>query len=191
MNLLPRLSTWLAGWEMRLAGVMLAAIFGLLLFNILTRAMGAAQYWVDEAAVTAMVWMTFFAASAGLHARSNIAMTLLQDAVPGKLRHLMAVLVDLVMLLFIAALLLMVWRWFDLPGLMANSWDLQQFSSHTFNFIYEEPTQTLGIRKVWVWLTLPLFSVTALLHCLAALQLSTARLLGRSETSRAYAHTGG
>lgn len=169
MNRLSLLSQSVARWEIRAAALMLAVIVSTLVFNIITRTSGQAQYWVDEIAVTALTWMTFLAASAVLQARSNISMTLLQDAVPASLRKLMDLLVDLVMLAFTVAFLVMVWRWFDLPGLAKAQFDMVRFTSETFNFIYEEPTQTLGIRKFWIWLILPIFSVTSLLHCLACL----------------------
>jgi TRAP-type C4-dicarboxylate transport system permease small subunit len=177
MNSLTRLSFHLARLELRCAGVMLAVILCLLIFNIFTRVLGQAQYWVDEAAITVMVWMTFFAASACLQARSNIAMTLVQDIVPDLLKSVMSVVVDIFMLIFVFVFLVMVWKWFDLPGLYSNHWDIMAFSANTFNFIYEEPTQTLGVRKFWVWLILPIFSFTSVLHCLACLQTSIRSLL--------------
>ncbi|WP_417764968.1 TRAP transporter small permease [Shewanella chilikensis] len=186
MNSLPRLSFHLARLELRCAGVMLAIVLCLLIFNIFTRAAAQAQYWVDEAAITTMVWMTFLAASACLQARSNIAMTLVQDLVPDFLQRLMSVVVDLLMLIFVSFFLVMVWKWFDLLGLYENQWDIMAFSADTFNFIYEEPTQTLGIRKFWVWLILPVFSFTSVLHCLACLQTSVQVLLLNRKPATQY-----
>ena len=183
MKRLSQLSHHVARWELRGAALMLAIVVLMLLINIFTRALGMAQYWVDETAITAMVWMTFLAASAGLSVRSNIAMTLIQDAVPHSLKKLMALLVDVAMLGFVSIFLVLVWRWFDLPGLSRHGFDVQRFAETTFNFIYEEPTQSLGIRKFWVWLVLPLFSVTSVLHCLACLQNSLADLLCANATA--------
>lgn len=130
--------------------------------------------------------MTFLAASACLQARSNIAMTLVQDLVPDFLQRLMSVVVDLLMLIFVSFFLVMVWKWFDLLGLYKNQWDIMAFSADTFNFIYEEPTQTLGIRKFWVWLILPVFSFTSVLHCLACLQTSVQVLLLNRKPTKQY-----
>ena len=46
---------------------------------------------------------------------------------------------------------------------------MKQFQGATFNFIYAEPTNTLGIKKVWVWLAMVLFTFGAVLHSAANL----------------------
>ncbi|MBL7249369.1 TRAP transporter small permease [Alloalcanivorax marinus] len=175
---LQRFSTAMAGLERGVAGLCLAVVFVLLVLNIVTRAAGQALFWVDEAAITAMVWMAFFAALVGLQARSNIAVTLLADAVPIAVRLWLAVLVDLILLLFVIALAVMVWRWFAPVAVWRAGGDLRAFAEQTFNFMYQEPTLTLGIRKVWPWLVLPMFVLGGLVHCVANLDDSLARALG-------------
>ncbi|WP_221797177.1 TRAP transporter small permease [Oceanobacter mangrovi] len=172
-----RCSGWLARWELRAAGLAMALVLGLLLLNIVTRAIGQALFWVDEAAITAMVWMAFLASAASLHHRSNIAMTLLVDHLPIRLARLAQLLSDIVMLLFVMTLSWMIWRWFDPLTLIRLDGDGSALAQQTFNFIYEEPTQTLGIHKFWCWLILPLFSVGALIHLTVRLFASTCELM--------------
>lgn len=172
---LQRASGALARLELIASGVCLAVVFLLLLLNIVTRSLGQALFWVDEAAITAMVWMAFFAALVGLQARSNIAVTLLADAVPVTVRRWLAVLVDVILLLFLIALTVMLWRWFAPVAIWRAGGDMQAFAQRTFNFMYQEPTLTLGIHKVWLWLILPLFALAGLVHGAANLDDSLGR----------------
>ena len=76
---------------------------------------------------------------------------------------------DLVALGFALALGWFCWLWFDPSGLAAAGFDIEAFQGNTFNFIYAEPTTTLGIRKAWVWLIMILFTFGFLLHAVANL----------------------
>ncbi|WP_185961525.1 TRAP transporter small permease [Telmatospirillum sp. J64-1] len=176
---LKRASRALATVEERLAAILAAVVFLLLLGNIVTRSAGMAVFWIDEAAVLAMVWMAFFAASSAIERGSNIAVTLFSDALPLLGRRLAAVAVDGIMLLFILGFALMVWRWFDPLGVLAAGGDLEEFSATTFNFIYSEPTQSLDMPKFWFWTVLPLFVLGASFHCLSNLLSSLGVLLGK------------
>ncbi|MFK4752933.1 TRAP transporter small permease [Oceanobacter antarcticus] len=194
-GVLIMLSKWsarLAQLELAAAGVMLTLVLGLLLLNIVTRALGQALFWVDEAAVLAMVWMAFLASAASLHNGTNIAMTLLVERLPAPLARLMDVLVTCILLVFIGLLLLMLWRWFDPLTLWQMDGDLAAYSATTFNFIYEEPTMTLGLRKVWFWLVLPLFAMGSALHLGVRLvtSLQALRSTGNTQGTTAAAFTG-
>ena len=83
-------------------------------------------------------------------------------------RRALALVVDVALLVFLLALSVQIWRWFD-PITLWQSASAEAFSLATFNFIYQEPTVTLGMRKMWFWLVLPLFCVTATIHVLASL----------------------
>lgn len=178
---LQRVSYRLARVEQVLAGLFVGLVFALLIVNISTRAFGNALYWVDEAAVVAMVWMAFLAASVSLYGRANIAVTLLTDAVPASVARVLAVLVDVVLLAFVLALAWMLWHWFAPMQLYSVGFDTDALAAEFFNFIYQEPTQTLGISKFWLWLVLPLFALGSLVHALSNLDISLARLLRAKE----------
>ncbi|MEX0319242.1 MAG: TRAP transporter small permease [Ruegeria sp.] len=167
--MLHRASHFWARVEIFLAAALAASITGLILLNVVTRAAGNAIYWVDEAAIYAMVWMSFLAASAAIHYRSAISVTLINEVLPDHARRWLTRFVDLVLFVFAC---LMVWiclRWFMPWQLMQAGWDVKAFQGQTFNFIYAEPTNTIGIRKVWIWLVMPLFTLGALLHATANL----------------------
>ena len=149
---------------MTLAAAFAVLVTLLILLNVVTRAFNVAIYWVDEAAIYAMVWMTFLAASAALHSGHSVAVTILRDLLPLRYRGWMAKFVDVTVFLFAAAMAWLCWRWFLPIDLARAGFDFAAFQAETFNFVYAEPTTTLGIRKFWVWLVMPLFAFGTVLH---------------------------
>lgn len=167
--MLYRASRFWARVEIVCAAALAASVTGLILLNVITRSAGRAIYWVDEAAIYAMVWMTFLAASAALHYRTSIAVTVVNEFVPDRVRAAMSRGVDVVIFVFACLLAWVCLRWFMPFQLAAAGWDVKAFQGATFNFIYAEPTNTLGIRKIWVWIAMILFTFGALLHATANL----------------------
>lgn len=163
---LLRLSGAIAHVEARFAGLIIAAVLALLLGNVVSRAFGKPLIWTDELAVYLMVVGAFIGASLGLARRQHIAVSLLADAVSPHARQALAYLVDAILVLLFAIFAWMLWSWFDPLGVLAAE-DLQAYSRTSFNFLYQEPTTTLGVRKVWFWLILPVFCLTGLVHVLA------------------------
>ncbi len=152
---------------MALAAFGAVAITLLVLLNVVTRAMSASIFWVDEAAIMAMTWMTFLAASAAVHYGHSVSVTFFTDLLPEGTAHLAQRLVDAVVLIFAGLMLWLCWRWFMPLELMRAGFDKMEFQGETFNFIYSEPTLTLGFRKVWLWLIMPIFALGLTLHGLA------------------------
>lgn len=174
---LDRFNRRLAKVEIYISAALLALIFILLLINVITRMINSPIYWVDEAAILAMVWMALLAASAGIQKKSSISVTIVSGLLSGKGYHCLMVLVDTIMFFFFIVLTVLCWFWFDPIGLYASGWDLSEFSLSTFNFIYEEPTMTLGIKKFWFWLILPFFSSLSLIHSTVNVCLSASSLM--------------
>jgi len=84
-------------------------------------------------------------------------------------RRLASMLVDLLVISFGAGLFVMCLRWYDPVGLIRYGVDVEEFAAGTYNFIYQEPTNTLGIQKFWLWLVVPAVSLSMTLHALANL----------------------
>ncbi|WP_341476678.1 TRAP transporter small permease [Pelagivirga sediminicola] len=145
------------------------AITGLVLLNVVTRAMSASIFWVDEAAIMSMTWMTFLAASAAVHHGHSVSVTLFTDMLPEGAAHAAQRAVDGIVLGFAALMLWLCWRWFLPLDLLRAGFDTGAFQGETFNFIYAEPTLTLGVRKFWLWLIMPLFALGVTLHAVANL----------------------
>lgn len=166
---LEAVSRRLARFELGAAGALAAAVALLILLNIVTRTAGAALFWVDELAIYAMVWMAFLGASVTIARRDGVAVTILTDALPPGLKRAVSILIDGVVLAFVAFLVWLAWRWYDLPSLSGAGFDIEAFTGDTFNFIYKEPTQTLGIAKFWVWIIVPYAALAMTIHAAANL----------------------
>ncbi len=167
--MLYRASSVWARIEIFFAAFFAASVTGLILLNVVTRAMNQSIYWVDEAAIYAMVWMTFLAASAALHFRSSISVTIIHELLPVSARFWVRRFVDLTVFVFACLLVWICLRWFMPFQLAQAGWDIKAFQGSTFNFIYAEPTNTLGLKKVWVWAIMPIFTFGAVLHSSANL----------------------
>lgn len=154
---------------MTLAAGLAVGVTLLVLLNVVTRAFSVAIYWVDEAAIYAMAWMTFLAASAAVHYGQSVAVTLLTDAVSGRAARVLQKAVDGVILIFGLLMLWFCWRWFMPLDLVRAGFDTEAFQARTFNFIYAEPTSTIGIRKVWIWVIMWIFALGMTLHALGNL----------------------
>lgn len=141
----------------------------LILLNVVTRAMGIALFWVDELAIYVMIWMTLLTASAAVAYKNAVAVTILVDAVPLRVARALMKLVDLLVFALAVLILWFCWRWFLPLDFARTGFDVQAFQGETFNFIYSEVTNTLGIRKVWVWLIMWIFSFGFVLHSLSNL----------------------
>ena len=158
------LSRFWARVEIALSASLVAIITALVLMNVVARSMNQAVYWVDELTIYALVWMTFLCASAAVHYSQSVAITFIKDMVPEKAARLMGRLVDVAVFIFALAMVYLCFRWFMPVELMKAGFDIDVFQSASFNFIYNEPTTTLGLKKVWVWSVIWLFSFGVLLH---------------------------
>jgi len=175
---LAALSETVVRIETAVAALLAAAVAGLILLNVATRTAGAALFWVDELAIYAMVWMAFLGASITVARRSSVSVTFLTDALPPEMRRFLARLIDFLVLAFALFLIWLTWRWYDLPTLAAKDFSIDAFTGETFNFMYKEPTQTIGVAKYWVWLIVPIAAVAMAIHAAANL------IAGPAEPSR-------
>ena len=162
--MLYRVSAAWARIELFGAALLAVCVTFLVLLNVVTRNIGHALFWVDELAIYAMVWMTFLGASAALHYRNAVSITLVSDAVSPRARHLIHKIVDTVVFAFALAMLWFCWRWFLPVELARAGFDTMNFQGSTFNFIYAEPTLTIGLPKYLFWLVMWLFAIGATLH---------------------------
>ncbi|TMV15382.1 TRAP transporter small permease [Arenibacterium halophilum] len=170
-GVLARIDSVIARAETVLIGALMLAIFGLLMLNVISRSIGSPVIWVDEAAVFLMIWVALTGASLALFARQHLAVTLLPDLLSESARHALARAVDVLLFGFFLLFAVILWMWFD-PITLWQAGSVREFSRATFNFLYQEPTVTLGIRKIWFWLAMPVFCFCGLVH-------TGAHILGR------------
>ena len=165
---LRSISRSLAAVEAWVAGLLIAGIFCLLMGNVVSRAIARPLIWSDELAIYLMACAAFVGASVGLAHRQHIAVTLLPDLLSLRNAHRLAIVVDVILLAFFVVLAVLLWRWFDPVGVLRAE-SLEAYSMQTFNFMWQEPTVTLGMRKVWFWMVLPVFCLTGGLHVAGSL----------------------
>ena len=166
-ELIIRLSNFLKSAEKKFIALLALVITVLALLNVVTRALNNALFWVDELLIYTMIWMVLIGSSVMVREKSGIATTFFLEFLSSRLQKLLTHLVDAVILAFSVVLAILCWNWYDLPTLIEVGFDTQMFASSTFNFIYQEPTNTLGFSKFWIWLVVPLISVTLSVHSVA------------------------
>ena len=128
-----------------LAGFAIVCMSLVIPWGVFTRyVLGTGSQWPEPIAILLMMVFTFIGAAAGYRANTHIAVTMLTDLMPPPLRHLSAILVDLLMAL---ACLFVVWYGASLClGTMGQS-------------IAELPWLPVGVT----YLSLPLGSLATLL----------------------------
>ena len=141
----------------------------LILLNVVTRYTGMPIYWVDEAAVYTVVWLTFVGASVMTRLRMDFAVTMLTDHLGARGARAFKVVATLGVLLFGLAMLVMCWVWMDPIVIARYGFDAKEFAAESFNFLYTERTQTLNWPTWVLQLILPIFSATFSVHALANL----------------------
>lgn len=157
--------------EQECAGGLIAIVFALLIANVLTRLFKLPIYWIDELAIFVMIWAAFVGTSISIYHREHIAVTLLFDGLSERNRNILRIFVDVLLLTFLLIFAGLLWRWFD-PILLLKSQSLEAFSQVDFNFIYQEPTTTIGVKKIWFWMIMPIFCITSLIHAASNLTAS-------------------
>ncbi|OHV76944.1 TRAP transporter small permease [Rhizobium sp. LCM 4573] len=155
--------------EKVLVGALMALLLALILLNVVTRYSGTPLYWVDEAAVYAMVWLSFIGASALTRLRLDFSVTLLSDKLSAVNARRLQAIASLFGTAFAVALAVMCWNWMDPLGIAAAGFDAKAYAGQSFNFLYTEHTQTLGWPTWVVSLVLPLFAISMAIHTFANL----------------------
>jgi TRAP-type C4-dicarboxylate transport system permease small subunit len=141
----------------------------LILLNVVTRYSGMPIYWVDESAVYSVVWLTFIGASAMTRMRLDFAVTLLTERLSEKGATVARAISSASIVAFGLLLGWMCWLWLDPVGFAQAGFDAKVFAGRTFNFIYTERTQTLNWPTWVLYLIMPIFAVSMVIHGLAVL----------------------
>ena len=154
-------------WQRRAVGLLVAITVGLILLNVVTRSLQMALFWVDELAVYTMIWAFMLGAAATVRTREGIAVELLRSWLGERNRRRLRLVNDLLVLCFAVVLLICNWLWFDPVLLLSVKFEMAEFIRQSFNFVYRDPTSTLGIAKAWVWAVMPLMAVSLFLFSVA------------------------
>lgn len=166
--------------ECKLIASLMFLLTFLILLNVVTRYSGASLYWVDESAVYSVVWLAFIGGSAMTRLRMDFAVELLTENISAAHKKIAKVVAGLGVLAFSLALVWMCLIWFDPLGYWQAGFDAKAFAGKSFNFIYTEKTQTLNWPTWVMYLIIPIFSLTMVIHSAANL----VEELGWAEISR-------
>ena len=151
-----------------LSGLMLLLVL-LVLLNVVTRYSGVPIYWIDEASVYAVVWLTFIGASLMTRLRLDFSVGMLTEKLSPRGVRIARAIATGGVLAFGLSMVAMCWLWLDPVTLARHGFDAKEFAAETFNFLYTEHTQTLD-WPVWaLQMVLPLFALTMTLHATANL----------------------
>jgi TRAP-type C4-dicarboxylate transport system permease small subunit len=126
---LLRMERWLLTFAM-------CFLTALILLNVVTRYSGMPLYWVDEAAVYTVVWLTFIGASVMTRLRLDFAVTMLTDKLSPRNARRAKVIATVGVLFFSLALFAMCWRWMDPIGIASKGFDAKEYAAESFNFLY-------------------------------------------------------
>jgi TRAP-type C4-dicarboxylate transport system permease small subunit len=148
---------------------LMALLMVLILVNVATRYTGMPIYWIDEAAVYSVVWLTFVGGSAMTRLRMDFAVTLLTEKLGARPAKFFKLAAGTGVLVFGVAMLVMCWIWMDPVGIVRHGFDAKEYAANSFNFLYTERTQTLNWPTWLLQTILPLFSFTLSLHAAANL----------------------
>lgn len=175
---LARLSRMVLRLEKGIGALLVALIFLAMVAGAASGWLRRPLAWTDEFAVHLMVCLAFLGASMAIALGQHMTVGLLPEALSPKNRARLALVNDLALLVFLIVMAVIIWRWLDLPGLI-RAGSGAALAQETFSFIYTDPTQTLGVRKIWFWLVMPVTTLTSILHILAqiAADLTTLREL--------------
>lgn len=166
-NAVLRLSERLLAFE-RLAIIgLMSLLTTLVMINVVTRYIGIPIYWIDEAAVYSVVWLTFIGASAMTRLRRDFAVTMLTERLQASYARGAKVASTLLVILFGLSLAAMCWVWMDPVGIAQAGFDAREYAGATFNFLYTERTQTLNWPTWILLLILPIFAVSMTIHGVA------------------------
>ncbi|EJE48752.1 TRAP-type C4-dicarboxylate transport system, small permease component [Acidovorax sp. CF316] len=162
-------SSGLLRMERHLLTALMMLLVGLILLNVVTRYTGMPIYWIDEAAVYTVVWLTFVGASVMTRLRMDFAVTMLTDQLGARAAKAIKGVATAGVVLFGMAMLWMCWQWMDPIGIARYGFDAKEYAAESFNFLYTERTQTLNWPTWVLQLILPIFSATFSVHALANL----------------------
>lgn len=169
VHLLLDASDALLRFERAVLTGLMALLLGLVLLNVVTRYSGFPLYWVDEASVYAVVWLTFVGASVMTRLRLDFAVTMVTEKLGPRLAHAAKLVASGGVLFFAVALIAMCWLWMDPVGIARHGFDAKDYAAESFNFLYTERTQTLEWPMWALQLIMPIFAVCMSLHALANL----------------------
>ena len=106
----------IAGFEKKLAIILMFAMAVIVFSAVIFRSANAPLFWAGEISIFLLIYITFIGGSLGLKYKTQAAVTLLTDLLPGSINKGVTILAHILMLAFMAILLFYCFSWISSPG---------------------------------------------------------------------------
>lgn len=140
-----------------LALALLIALSGGVLYRYLLE---MPLFWADELAIFCLIWMTFVGGSMSLKVKEAPTINLLTDSVSPKIKRILIILSNIILLVFVAYILYLSYYWLSAPNIKVQT------------------STAMNMPKIYSYLSIPVSFVCTATHLLNSTVMA---LMGREE----------
>ena len=126
-----------------LATVLLVSLAGGVLFRYLFK---SPLFWSDELAIFCLIWITFIGGSMGLKQKASPSITIVTDIVSTKLRKILNILSNVILLVFVGYVLYLAYKWIGTPNIMVQT------------------STAMNMPKIYFYLSIPISFIFMVIH---------------------------
>lgn len=126
-----------------LATVLIIALAGGVLFRY---AFKSPLFWSDELAIFCLIWITFIGGSMGLKQKASPSITIVTDLVSGKVKKILMILSNIILLVFVGYVLYLAINWISMPNILVQT------------------STAMNMPKIYFYLSVPVSFVFMVIH---------------------------
>lgn len=126
-----------------LATVLIVALAGGVLFRYVLK---SPLFWSDELAIFCLIWITFIGGSMGLKQKASPSITIVTDLVSAKVRKILTILSNLILLVFVGYVLYLAINWITMPNILVQT------------------STAMNMPKIYFYLSIPVSFVFMVIH---------------------------
>ena len=126
-----------------LATVLIIALAGGVLFRYVFE---SPLFWSDELAIFCLIWITFIGGSMGLKQKASPSITIVTDLVSTKVRKILTILSNIILLVFVGYVLYLAINWITMPNILVQT------------------STAMNMPKIYFYLSIPVSFVFMVIH---------------------------
>ena len=126
-----------------LATVLVVALAGGVLFRYVLK---SPLFWSDELAIFCLIWITFIGGSMGLKQKASPSITIVTDMVSVKVRKILTILSNLILLVFVGYVLYLAINWITMPNIQVQT------------------STAMNMPKIYFYFSIPVSFVFMVIH---------------------------
>ena len=126
-----------------LATVLIIALAGGVLFRYVFE---SPLFWSDELAIFCLIWITFIGGSMGLKQKASPSITIVTDLVSVKVRKILTILSNIILLVFVGYVLYLAINWITMPNILVQT------------------STAMNMPKIYFYLSIPVSFVFMVIH---------------------------